>query len=89
MRRHCRHLVDLSRDLISGPGLLLHPEPKTMLQLLIFSMKVIFETRRPEKHCLVWKECGATGQEAQGPSAVTESSMLLEFKHFCSPFALS
>lgn len=36
-------------DLIVGPGLLLHSEPKTVLQLLIFTMKVIFETRRARK----------------------------------------
>lgn len=36
-------------DLILGPGLLLYSQPKTVLQLLIFTVKVIFETRRARK----------------------------------------
>lgn len=35
--------------LILGLGLLLHSEPKIMLQLLIFTRKVIFETRKARK----------------------------------------
>lgn len=49
MRCLCQHPVDLNRELILGPGLLLHSEPKTVLQLLIFTVKVIFETRRARK----------------------------------------
>lgn len=49
MRFLCQHPLTSTVDFILGPELLLYSEPRTELLLLIFTMKVIFETRRARK----------------------------------------
>lgn len=49
MRFLCQHPVDLDRGPHLRARVLLYSEPRTELLLLIFTMKVIFETRRARK----------------------------------------
>lgn len=76
-------------DLIFRPGLSLHSEPKTALQLLIFTMKVIFETRRARKALSALERMwGRQGKEHRD---LTEKNLSTrpELKHFCFLFVLS